>query len=181
MNLAAYGCLILAWATWLTPFVRMKRPATAEQVDPRARVGVALQSLAYWLLFFNPFWRRDIEGLRLALSVVFAAVGCSLAVTALSSLGKHWRIDAGLNADHELIQSGPYKFVRHPIYLSMFCMLIATGCVVAPVPFLVASMLIFLTGTEIRVRIEDSLLASRFNQDFGRYHHSVRAYIPFVR
>jgi len=40
---------------------------------------------------------------------------------------------------------------------------------------------VFLAGTEIRVRTEDALLASRFPQEFEAYRRSVRAYIPFVR
>jgi protein-S-isoprenylcysteine O-methyltransferase Ste14 len=37
----------------------------------------------------------------------------------VSHLGKEWRIQAGLYADHELVRTGPYRFVRHPIYASM--------------------------------------------------------------
>ncbi len=183
MTWAAYLTLIVSWVVWLTPFVRMKRSGgvPAERVDPRARVGVGLQSLAYWLLFANPFWRSDISSLRLAGAIVFALAGCLLAMTALKALGRHWRIDAGLNSDHELVRSGPYTIVRHPIYLSMFSMLIATGCVVAPKLFLAASIVIFLIGTEVRVTIEDALLSSRFSADFEQYRRSVRAYIPLVR
>jgi protein-S-isoprenylcysteine O-methyltransferase Ste14 len=150
-------------------------------VDRRARIGVALQSLAYWLLFFQPFWRSRPDALRLGAEAIFIVLGCLLSSSALRNLGKQWRVDAGLNQDHELVRSGPYRIVRHPIYLSMLCMLIATGCALAPLTFLAASVLIFLVGTEIRVRIEDSLLASRFGQDFRGYTDAVSAYVPFIR
>ena len=45
-------------------------------------------------------------------------------VTGVGALGRQWRIDAGLNSDHELVQSGPYRIVRHPIYTSMLCLLL---------------------------------------------------------
>ena len=77
--------------------------------------------------------------------------------------------------------SGPYRLVRHPIYASMLCMLWGTGFIVTPLPMLLLSTVVFLIGIEIRVRIEDRLLASRFGERFRDYRLNVRAYIPFVR
>jgi protein-S-isoprenylcysteine O-methyltransferase Ste14 len=91
------------------------------------------------------------------------------------------RIDAGLSSDHELVISGPYRVVRHPIYTSMLCLLFSTGLMVTPLPLLVVSVLVFIAGTEIRVRIEGRLLASRFNDKFLDYQRSVPAYIPFLK
>ena len=48
------------------------------------------------------------------------------------ALGRQWRIDAGLSADHQLITSGPYRFVRHPIYTSMLSILLGTGFLITP-------------------------------------------------
>jgi protein-S-isoprenylcysteine O-methyltransferase Ste14 len=104
-----------------------------------------------------------------------------LSWASIRNLGPQWRLDAGLNADHQLVRTGPYRFVRHPIYASMFAMLLATGFVVASWPLLLAAIVIFLIGTEIRVRIEDALLASRFGDQFHTYERSVPAYIPLVR
>ncbi len=77
--------------------------------------------------------------------------------------------------------SGPYRVVRHPIYTSMLCVLFGTGFMITPLPLLVLSALVFIAGTEIRVRIEDSLLASRFGDRFRDYQRSVPAYIPFLK
>ena len=96
-------------------------------------------------------------------------------------LGRQWRIDAGLNADHELVRSGPYRLMRHPIYASMFAMLLGTGFLVTRLPILAGAVVVFAIGTEIRVRVEDSLLASRFGSEFRNYQQSVAAYIPMVR
>jgi protein-S-isoprenylcysteine O-methyltransferase Ste14 len=107
----------------------------------------------------------------MTVSVIFFAIGDILS----------WRMDAGLNQDHELVQAGPYRLIRHPIYCSMLCMLMATGALFTPGIALAISVVIFLTGTEIRVRIEDSLLAARFGDEFRAYQRSVRAYIPGLR
>ena len=50
----------------------------------------------------------------------------------------------------------------------------------APVWFAM-TLLVFLAGTEIRVRVEDRLLAERFGEEFRRYRQRTPAYIPFLR
>jgi protein-S-isoprenylcysteine O-methyltransferase Ste14 len=182
MTLPQSALLIASWLLWMTPFFLMKRNRErAAQVDKRARGGIVIQSLAYCLLWQSDFWNHPLPVWRMALAGLFFAVGVLLVWDAIRVLGRQWRLDAGLNADHELVRSGPYRVVRHPIYASMLCMLCGTGSMVAPLPFFAASVAVFLVGTEIRVRVEDSLLASRFGGDFRSYQAGVAAYIPFIR
>ena len=78
------------------------------------------------------------------------------------------------------MQSGPYALVRNPIYTSMLLVLCATGIIVALWQFFLLALLLFVAGTEIRVRIEEKLLASRFGEQFQAYRRSVPAYLPFL-
>ena len=111
----------------------------------------------------------------------FLAAGCVLSWTAVGALGRQWRIDAGLNVDHQLIRSGPYSLVRHPIYTSMLCVFLGTGLIITPWFLFLAALVLFIAGTEIRVRTEDSLLASRFGEEFTNYKRYVPAYVPWLR
>ncbi len=70
--------------------------------------------------------------------------------------------------------------VRHPIYTSMLCLLWGTGLLVTPWPMLILSTVLFLVGTEIRVRIEEALLAARYGEQFREYQRAVSAYVPFL-
>jgi protein-S-isoprenylcysteine O-methyltransferase Ste14 len=97
------------------------------------------------------------------------------------ALGRQWRVDAGLSADHELVTSGAYRLIRHPIYCSMLCVLLGIGFMVTPWLLFLVSTIVFISGTEIRVRIEENLLASRFGERFHQYQKSVAAYVPYVR
>ena len=180
----AYAYVIPAagWLAWVMPFLLLKRnPQPAAKLDRRARWGILLVAIAYSLLWQNSFWARPLPGWRVAASILFFTLGGVLSWTGARTLGRQWRIDAGLNPDHELVQSGPYRVVRHPIYTSMLCVLVGTGFVITPLLVLLVSVLVFMTGTEIRVRIEDNLLASRFCERFEEYRRRVPAYIPFVR
>jgi protein-S-isoprenylcysteine O-methyltransferase Ste14 len=63
----------------------------------------------------------------------------------------------------------------------MLCLLFGTGFMVTPLWLLLLAVTVFVVGTEIRVRIEDQLLSSRFGERFREYESSVPAYIPFLR
>jgi protein-S-isoprenylcysteine O-methyltransferase Ste14 len=133
------------------------------------------------MVWFKPSWVARPDAWRLGLGAAALALGALLTWTSAMALGRQWRFDAGLNADHHLIQSGAYRVVRHPIYTSMLCMLIGSGLVLTRLRFLAAALVPFLAGTEIRIRTEDRLLASRFGGEFEAYRRRVHAYLPFVR
>jgi len=177
-----YVILAAGWLAWMTPFFLIKRRgAKAQRLDRRARWGIVLEGIAYSLLWQNRFWIRSPHVWRTTLSVIFLILAAVLSWSSARTLGRQWRFDAGLNVDHELVTSGAYRFVRHPIYSSMLCMLLGTGFMVAPMLVLAISAVIFIVGTEIRVRIEDNLLASRFGDRFIEYQRTVGAYIPFLK
>jgi len=128
-------------------------------------------------------WLPGSESRPPAVSVAGVLLGCLAVViswTSIRALGKQLRVQAGLYSDHELIRSGPYAIVRHPIYAGMLAMYLATALVQSAWPLALIGFAIFILGTEIRVRIEDGLLASRFGTQFAEYKASTPAYIPFV-
>lgn len=152
---------------------------TARQINARARWGVLLEAVAFGLLWQGHFWERD-PGWRLIPAIALFVLSAGLSWTGVAALGQQWRIDAGINPDHQLVRSGPYSIVRHPIYASMLCLLLGTGIILAPWPLLLSALALFVVGTEIRIHIEDSLLAAQFG-DFAGYKGSIPAYIPWLR
>lgn len=178
----AYAILMVGWITWILPFVLVKRREERPQkIDRRARWGILIVALAYSLLWQGSFWKRTLPNWRLLLSVLFLVLASLLAWTATRALGRQWRVDAGLSSDHELVTTGPYKIIRHPIYTSMLFLLCGTGFMITPLPLLAIALAVFLVGTEIRVRIEDQLLASQFGERFAEYKHRIWAYLPYIR
>jgi protein-S-isoprenylcysteine O-methyltransferase Ste14 len=177
----AYGVLIAAIAAWFIPFVLAHRGVkSASTIDKRSRWGVLLQLMGYSLLWQGHFWTRQLAPWRLAVCSALFGLAILLSWTSSSALGGHLRVDAALGAEHQLIRSGPYGLVRNPIYTSMGLVLCATGVVVAPWQLFAAGLALFMIGTEIRVRTEETLLAARFGDEFQQYKKSVAAYIPFV-
>jgi protein-S-isoprenylcysteine O-methyltransferase Ste14 len=182
MPVYAYVVLAVGWLAWVMPFLLMKRnKAKAQQIDRRARWGIFLVFIAFSIVWQPIFWEISLSTWRFALSIILFILASALSWTAARTLGRQWRIDAGLNAEHELITSGAYRFVRHPIYTSLLCLVWAMGFLFTRLPWLALASLLALIGTEIRVRVEDGLLASRFGKQFEDYQRSVPAYIPLIR
>ncbi len=174
--------LFASWLVWGFPFVflaphRQKRPSIT--VAPPTRVGLLLECAA---IFTGFVFRTDHAGIvRTAASMILGPVAIVLGWTAVRHLGRQFRIQAGLYHDHELVRTGPYAVVRHPIYASLLALLLATLLLWTPWPWAALSLALFVAGTEIRVRTEDALLLSRFGPGFTAYRDQVPAYIPFVR
>jgi protein-S-isoprenylcysteine O-methyltransferase Ste14 len=166
----------------MLPFIlsRRKQPR-AQQIDRRARWGILLVALSFAVLWQYQFWQTSLPAWRLTVAIVFFVLADVLSWTATRVLGKQWRVDAGLNAEHELVTQGPYRLVRHPIYTSVLCVLWGTGLILLPLPLILLATLPAVIGTEIRVRIEDGLLESRFGKQFDDYRRAVAAYFPLIR
>jgi len=104
---------------WFLPLVLQRRKSVAPQkVDRRARWGVLLVGAGYTIPWQTAFWARPSGGWRVVVSAVCFVAASAFSWTAARALGRHWRIEAGLDADHQLVQSGVYGLVRHPIYTS---------------------------------------------------------------
>jgi protein-S-isoprenylcysteine O-methyltransferase Ste14 len=185
MYLIAWTELYAIWALWAFQYL-----FRAPKVQRRPSLTVSGPSLAGVLLeaagIFS-VWLFRIPGapratpLPMIAALVCGAIADVLMATAITHLGRQFRIQAGLYEDHQLVRSGPYSVVRHPIYASLLALTLATGALLAPWPWLIAGMILCIAGNEIRVRTEDRLLASRFGNEFWEYQKSVPAYVPFLR
>ena len=147
-----------------------------------------LQVVAYLIVWSFPLLRRQfpppasgsavVEWGLPALTVAVAVVSTWLVNASARRLGKQWALTASLVEGHTLIQDGPYRFVRNPIYTGMFGMLVATGLAAGRwLPLLVAIVL-FIPGTCIRIRSEERLLREAFGSEFEAYARKVPALIP---
>jgi protein-S-isoprenylcysteine O-methyltransferase Ste14 len=113
------------------------------------------------------------------LAAILAAIGSVWLITAaVKTLGKEWSLTARLVEGHKLATSGPYAYVRHPIYTGMLGMLVATGLAFSHWVALLAAVPIFFLGTIIRIRSEERLLRGAFGDQFEDYTRRVPAIVP---
>ena len=177
--------LIVCWVAWFYPFVfraPLHQKRASVTVSRPTLIGLFFEILGITLAFTLRLPPDSPPGVaRIAVSWLLAALAIVIAWTSVTHLGRQFRIRAGLYTDHQLVRTGPYAIVRHPIYASLLLMLLCTLLVLTPWRWMPVALAVFVLGTEIRVRTEDRLLASRFGDQFSEYRRSVPAYIPFVR
>ena len=104
MNLLRLAVILASWIAWGIPFVSATKGGPPQQLDRRARWGMVCQGIGFALVWHGGWWVRA-SGLRLAAASVFFVLAITLSWVATDTLGRQWRFDAGLNADHQLIRS----------------------------------------------------------------------------
>jgi protein-S-isoprenylcysteine O-methyltransferase Ste14 len=189
---AAFYAVIACWWIFLLTFWLRKRPPQARETkrDWTSLIGMFLQGAAYVCVWSFPLEQKHFSPVRpgppvvewglAALTVAIAVASTWLVNAAARRLGQQWALAARLVEGHTLIQDGPYRFVRNPIYAGMFGMLVATGLAVTQwIPLLLAIVL-FIAGTYIRVRSEERLLREAFGSEFEKYARQVPALIPGI-
>ena len=185
LKIAAWIELGVCWIAWSLAFVKPGKRASGAIKKERARAsrwGILLVMLGYACIwaFVRPVGFEK-SAISLIASMIIAPLSVWLVWVAARHLDKQWRFEAALSEDHKLITTGPYRWLRNPIYASMLGMLLATGFAKTWWPLFVAGMIFFIIGTEIRVRAEEKLLAARFGGEFAKYKARTPAYFPFLR
>lgn len=114
------------------------------------------------------------------------AAGCACALLsflirrrAIAALGQFWSLHVEIREKHKLVQTGPFRFVRHPTYFSMILELLATWLLLDAHWTLLAAALIFAPTLWQRFRLEESALVEKFGDVYRAYQRSTPALIPY--
>lgn len=186
-----FAIVMVCWFVFAGIFVfRKKPPSPPDQKRERGSlIGVAVQGISFGIVWgvhreaFTPVvsgseWSKPVALAAGMLAILAAVSSVWLVTTAVKTLGKEWSLTARLVEGHKLATSGPYSFVRHPIYTGMLGMLVATGLAISQWLALLAALVIFFIGTIIRVRSEERLLREAFGDQFENYARRVPAIVP---
>ena len=95
------------------------------------------------------------------------------------TLAGNWSSDVTFKQGHELIRTGPYKLVRHPIYTGLLTMSLGTATEIGQLHSWL-SILVTAVGFWIKLRQEERLLLRHFPEDYPHYQKHVKALVPFV-
>jgi protein-S-isoprenylcysteine O-methyltransferase Ste14 len=166
---------IAFWIYWLVAAVAAKRGTGGV---PRTPVGAVIV-----LLVLIPFLldADNLEVHAVALATVGAVVvlsGLSFAVWARVHLGRNWGMPMTLKDEPELITSGPYRLVRHPIYTGLLVAIVGTGLAINLSALAVAAVLTVYFWRSATV--EERNLRTIFPQAYPAYRTRTKMLIPFV-
>jgi len=96
------------------------------------------------------------------------------------TMGKNWSLVARTRSDHNLVQTGPFALVRHPIYVALFLFMCAMALAFGHVGNLVVAVPVFAFGTWMRIRHEERLLREMFGGAYDAYAARVKRFVPGV-
>jgi protein-S-isoprenylcysteine O-methyltransferase Ste14 len=113
------------------------------------------------------------------LGFVIVAAGLGFAVWARVHLGRNWSATVTVKQDHELIRTGPYGVVRHPIYTGILLAVLGTALAIGEWRGLIAFVL-FTVGFVIKLKAEERFMNETFGEQYARYRAEVPTLIPFV-
>lgn len=178
--------LWLLWAAyWMASARRTKQSAQAE-VTPSRLMHLILLTAAFALLALPAFeigflqWRfLPSRLIAFVTGVVLEALGLGFAVWARVHLGQYWSGTIDIKPEHQLISSGPYAFVRHPIYTGLVLAFLGTALAVDEVSGLFALALVVIAYTR-KIWIEEMWLVRHLGEEYSAYQRKVRRLIPFL-
>ena len=190
VNKISFAITIIMWIVFAIGFLLLKRrqKQNEQKKNKLAMIGMMLEGVGFAFVFTvrrEPFtnifqMNSSIQILLTIFSGILAIASVWLGLSAVKTLGKQWNIKAQIIEGHELITTGPYKIVRHPIYSALFGLLIVTGYSMTLLWAFIIAIVFYFIGTIFRTRVEEQLLIQHFGDQYEKYKKKVPAIIPFI-
>jgi protein-S-isoprenylcysteine O-methyltransferase Ste14 len=176
-------CWIFFALFWLVSAFGVKR---AVRTEPMARrflkhwlpimVGIAL--LWPWYQGTPLAWRVYPASAWIAwLGMLLTAAGVLFACWARVVLGRNWSGVVQVKQDHELIERGPYRYVRHPIYTGLLLAFLGTALAIGEVRGFLAFAIVAVSFW-FKLRLEERWMREQFGTAYATYMQRVKALIP---
>lgn len=167
------------WLYWLLAAISTKRGRIAW--GPELRIRLVIVALAVILVRVGALrgqGHESTEPWREALGLFLFGSGLAFAVWARVHIGRNWGTPMTQKDEPELVTTGPYSLVRHPIYSGIILAGIGTGVALSWMwlfPIALAGVYFLYAAT-----VEERQLARKFPVDYPAYKRSTRMLVPFV-
>ncbi len=195
-----FAIYIVHWGFWgafgLTRVILRRRDRNDSRADDTAPISqkqntarfsralLAFHALAFGVMYFGigyavipgrvPRW---FPGQRVAGTLVIAG-GAALMVWALVYF-RSWRFRATLDKGHQLATGGPFRILRHPIYMGLNLLALGTALWV-PTAIVWTAFVLMAIGSDLRARAEEILLKQAFDPAYGEYCARTRRFVPGI-
>jgi protein-S-isoprenylcysteine O-methyltransferase Ste14 len=180
----AFG--LAAFVVSITLARKRGEPGAAEEGAKTAAsswIGIGIQGLGFGAVGFGPVTIAGDsmspfvlgEGAAVWLLVLTALV---LFVASSRAMGKNWSLVARTREDHQLVTSGPFAMIRHPIYTGLFAWLLAMAIAFGHYRGLILGVPLYWIGTWMRVVREERLLRAQFGAAYDDYAARVKRFVP---
>lgn len=115
----------------------------------------------------------------LAIGITIEIGGVAIAIAARRELGRNWSREVRIAVGHDLVQSGPYARMRHPIYTGAIC--VTLGLVIqSGLASAFAGLAVLAIAYTRKIRLEEQLLQRSFGSQFDQYRARSWLLVPFL-
>jgi protein-S-isoprenylcysteine O-methyltransferase Ste14 len=180
-----YGAWITGLAFWALAAIASKRTIRKQSRSSELGQG-ALAGAGFVLLFNRQIGLGPLDLRLLPNSAPGGFAGLALTIFGLGFmawsrivLGRNWSATVTIKKDHELMSSGPYAIVRHPLYAGVLLAMLGTAIFFGEVRDFVAFFLTF-GGWWLKSRTEERFMVEQFGARYLHYQQQVKALIPYV-
>jgi protein-S-isoprenylcysteine O-methyltransferase Ste14 len=165
---------------------REAKPTAQEHPDRASQINrffMVVAAILLWSHRFDIGWLgyvlipRTLAKAVTGLSVT--VIGVAIAIWARKILADNWSAQPTLKQNHELIQTGPYKIVRHPIYTGIIIAILGTAIMVGHVRGFIALAIVFFSLWH-KSTFEEDLMRQQFPRQYDDYARRVKRLIPFI-
>jgi protein-S-isoprenylcysteine O-methyltransferase Ste14 len=166
------------WIYWLVAARSMKRGHIPWSRELRIRAVVVLGALL--LIRLGVFRDGDLNSdpWRAGLGLVLFALGLGFAIWARREIGRNWGTPMSQKDEPELVTSGPYHLVRHPIYSGILVAGVGTAVALSWVWIIAVGLAgVYVTYS---ATVEERYLTEQFPDTYPPYRRSTKMLVPFI-
>jgi protein-S-isoprenylcysteine O-methyltransferase Ste14 len=179
------GIQIVFWLYWFISAIRTRSTYKRKQSN-WFLLSFMLVLVLIWVFLSEEVsldlmqWRVIPDGIAPGLlGIIITVIGLGFAVWARIHLGKNWSGRPGIKVDHALIRTGPYQFVRNPIYTGILFGYAGTATVIGEL-WAFFMILFILAVFLMKIRVEERFLLEEFGEAYIQYRKEVKALIPYL-
>ena len=166
------------WLYWLVAAFSMKRGRVAWSRELRIRVVIVAVAIVLARLGALRSHRVSSNPWLAAIGLALFALGLGFAIWARLHIGRNWGTPMTQKDEPELVTSGPYRLVRHPIYSGILLASVGTAVALSwlwlPVVALAGIYFVY------SATVEERYLAEQFPEEYPAYRHSTKMLVPYV-
>ena len=179
---AVEGVLAVGWAAfwiyWLVAAFSMKRGRVSWSREFRIRAAIYVLVIVFVRVGVFRGHGLNSDPWRAGLGLVLFVAGLAFAIWARIHIGRNWGTPMSRKHEPELVTSGPYRLVRHPIY---------TGILIAGIGTAVALSWVWLVAVGLAgvyfvysATVEERNMIEQFPDVYAGYRRSTKMFVPFV-
>jgi len=166
------------WLYWLVAAFSMKKGHVPWSRGLRIRAIIAVGVILLFRLGTLRHGGLNSDPWRAGIGLVLFALGLGFAISARVHIGRNWGTPMSQKVEPELVTSGPYRLVRHPIYSGILVAGLGTATALswlAVIPIAMAGAYFVYGAT-----VEERYLTTQFPDNYPAYKRSTKMLVPFI-